>query len=366
MDLNGRQFAILVMLGGVMFHAGGLRAEPTVSGNATSQWCQDALAFAQATFHSTTSRLYAPLSIPANLPSEMVLGTLGDDLQTTGKLQFNSQHFTEQQKRYWQQATPDGVRLVVKATALGAWGDRYTMLQLPAEVSIAQFQSSAEESADDKKYPAFLQESWRPPLVFLHKNTGAYWFMRVGEPYQQLADWEVYGPAATGYQQQCTISFTDVPEQPHQPLPEPMHQLIGLLDQALGLPEDSGTLQPIVRNRLAAKHFWANAALRPWAISKRDSYNSQLQVAAGLKNWSQLNAENLKIYQQIELVLPEAQQSLTAYYQHRFGLDEPSAAALARWVLEIGYCVNFTFSAGGQYNLIETAEENPWLSSSHR
>lgn len=190
--------------------------------------------------------------------------------------------------------------------------------------------------------------------------------MLVGEPYHQLRDWDVYGPTATGYQKQCTISFTEVPDQPHQPLPAPVHQLIALLDQTLGYPTNEGTLQPTARNRLNARHFWANAALRPWAISQGDRYNSQLQVEVGLQSWSQLNAENLKIYQQIQLVLPEAQLALATYYQNRFALDVEAAAALARWILEIGYCVNYTFSGGGQYNSIDTTERNPWLGFSHQ
>lgn len=136
MEFKYQQCAVGALVGALLY-ADGLSAEPTMTGDTTLPWCQDALLLAQETFRSNTSRVYAPLAIPAEVASEMVLGTLDVDLQSTGRLRLNDQLFTLDNKLYWQQSANHGVRLVLKATALGAWGDRYTLLQLPPDITTA-------------------------------------------------------------------------------------------------------------------------------------------------------------------------------------------------------------------------------------
>ncbi len=364
MDLNFKQAlawaSVCTVAGTLLLSSASLKAEPQLSGNSNSPYCQDALLLAKSVFSSGTPRLYAVTTIPANFQSELVLGALSLELPGRGALQFNSQLFTQANHLYWQQKAANAKRLVLTETAMGWQGERYALFQLSAELSPAAFVAKGGNTDNIDKQSLLLDESWRPPLVFQHQQTGDFWFINVGEPYHLLGGWQVYSPAASGYQQSCSIKFSNDSQKPHAPLPEPVQQLIVLLDQTLGFPENEGTLQPTVRNRLMASHFWANAALRPWAISAKDSYNNKQQVDAGLLDWSLLNKKNLHIYQQIQSLLPVAQQALADYYQGRFALDHKAATELASWVLEIGYCVNFTFSGGGGYHNAAEPDPNPW------
>lgn len=361
MDLKTKHALVVASLvSGLLLKPQPLQAEPQLSGEVNKAYCQDALLLAKSVFHSGTSRLFAINAVPADFQNKLVLGALSLELPGRGDLPMEPQIFTSADNLYWQQQAAHGVRLVLTETAMGWQGEHYRLLQLAPEIELSQLAANDDGSVELSKTSALLENSWRPPVVFQHNNSGDFWFIDVGEPYQTLGGWEIYGPATTGYQQSCSIQFTDNNKTPHQPLPEPVQQLIGLLDQTLGSGQDEGTLQPTARNRLMARHFWANAALRPWAISVHDSYNDQLQVDTGLKNWSLLNEANLQIYQQIQSLLPLAQQALAGYYQHNFALDDKAAAKLASWVLEIGYCVNFTFSGGGGAKNTALAGENPW------
>lgn len=364
MDLKIKQAlvcaSVCTVAGTLLLSSVSLKAQPQLSGNSSSPYCQDALLLAKSVFYSNTPKLYAVTTTPVNFQSTFVLGASGPELPGRGALQHDPQLFTRADNLYWQQQAANAKRLVLTETAMGWQGERYALFQLPPELSQQAFIAKDGNTDNIDKESLLLPESWRPPLVFQHQQTGDFWFIDVGEPYQLIGSWQVYQPQPEGYQQSCSIEFTDDSQKPHAPLPDPVQQLIVLLDQTLGYPEDEGTLQPTVRNRLMASHLWANAALRPWAISAKDSYNNKQQVDAGLLQWSLLSKKNLAVYQQIQSLLPLAQQALADYYQGRFTLDHNAATELASWVLEIGYCVNFTFSGGGAYHNASAPALNPW------
>lgn len=341
-------------------------ASPRLYGDIRAAECLDAFHLAKWAYKSRASKLYATESLPEDLGSQMVLGALFLDISGGGSLEANEDVFErlphEGRSIYLERSAVGASRIAVQEDAMGWRGDRYSLYELAPTVEKASF-----SVADGKDYQMtgvspLLQESWRPPLVLKRNDTNRLWFITVGEPYQVLADWGVYLHTPDGYRQECRVSFRNAGEGELASLPISVQKLVGLLDETLGPGSDEGTSHPTAGIRIAVQSFWANAALRPWALTDRDRYNSKGEVDAGLEAWSKNGLSYKEVYRKIQSTYPTAEKDLASYYRRVFQLSRRGSEALAKWVLEIGYCANYSFPNGADYFRYDNVDNNPWLS----
>jgi hypothetical protein len=343
-------------------------SSPKMSGDVSSPECSDAFLLAKTMFNSKSSRLYAPLSIPDRMKSELVLGASGLDISGGGALEANEDQFERVPQLgnaairsvYWGKNAKHGVRIAVKETPLGWRGDMYSLYLLDANVGSNDFLKDTQEDYGKSKYSALVQDTWRPPLVLLLSSSKKIWFIDVGQPYQILADWAVYKETSNGFERGCIVRFRPEGANAMALLPKSVQRVAHLLDETIGPGRDEGTLQPTARLRLQVQHVWANAALRPWALSDSDTYNSTDEVEAGLVAWSQKGPSYSQVRKEILRAYPLAEQDLSGYYIRQFNLPKKKANSLAKWVLDIALRANYTFPNGGDYFRYNNVNTNPW------
>lgn len=341
-------------------------ARPKLYGDVRAPECLDAFQLARWAYDSRASAMYAIETIPEDLGSQMVLGSLYRDISGGGALDANEDIFErlphENRGIYWQKSALHGRRIVVQEDAMGWRGDRYSLYVLSSAAAKDDFAKQDRGEYQITGESPLLEESWRPPLVLKHKETSRLWFIVMGEPYQILADWRVYLHLPDGYRQECKISFHDFGEAKEIPLPNSVQRLAMLLDQTIGPGAGEGTLQSTARIRVEVRRVWANAALRPWALTDRDRYNSKSEVDAGLEAWSSNGPSYSEVYRKIQSTYPAAEKDLARYYRNTFRLSSPRSQALAKWVLEILYCAHYKFTNGANYFRYDNVDDNPWKS----
>jgi hypothetical protein len=341
-------------------------ATPELTGDIKAVECIDAFQFARSAYNSRASRLYSAPEIPIEMDSEMILGTLAFDISGGDALEVNEAFFEilphGNRSIYWDKSAAAGVRIVVQEDPFGWRGDTYSLYLIPANEPKSRFSSDIDGNYEVSEVPSLFGEMWRPPLVFRHKTASKLWFITVGEPYEVLSDWAVYLQASQGFEQGCKIVFRSGSEGEISSLPRTVQRLVGLLNDTLGPGLNEGTLQPTATIRNQVRHIWANAALRPWALSDRDRYNSQEEVDLGLEKWSKNGPSYKNVYRKIKATYPLAEQDLAEYYKQHFHLKSSDAGRLAKWVLEIAYCANYSFSNGQDYFRYDNVDNNPWES----
>lgn len=340
---------------------------PKLTGDVSSPECSDAFRLAKSMFNSKSSRLYAPLLIPDGMNSELVLGTMALDISGGGAIEANEDIFEKVPQLgnssirsiYWEKHAENGVRIAVKETPFGWRGDMYSLYLLEANVEQNDFLKDAQEGYGKSRYSAQIQDTWRPPLVFSSKSRNT-WFVVVGEPYQILAEWAVYTGTPSGFKQACRVKFHPEGENVMNLLPKTVQHFAHLLNETIGPGLDEGTLQPTARLRLQVQHVWANAALRPWALSDSDTYNSTDEVKDGLDAWSQNGHSYRRLHKDILRTYPLAERALGNYYIRQFHLPKRKARSLAKWILDIVFRANYTFSNGQNYFRYDNVNTNPW------
>jgi hypothetical protein len=345
-------------------------ATPELTGDIKAAECIDAFRFAQSAYNSRASRLYSVTEIPAEVNSKMVLGTLAFDISGGDALEIDEEFFETlphgDRNVYWGNSAVAGVRIVVQEDSFGWRGDSYSLFLISAHEQKGKYINEPSGDYNISNVPALFGETWRPPLVFRHKPTARLWFISVGQPFEVLNDWNVYRQTSRGFEQGCRISFRSAGEGDVSSLPQTVQRLVGLLDDALGPGNDEGTLQPTAAIRNRVRHVWANAALRPWALTDKDRYNSLEEVNSGLKDWSKKGSSYKDTYRKIMKTYPLAERDLAGYYKKHFQFQGGEAEKLAKWALEIAYCANFTFSNGQNYFRYDSVDNNPWKSISKK
>lgn len=340
---------------------------PMISGDVSSPECSDAFRFAKSMFNSRSSRLYAPLSMTDGMHSELALGASHLDISGGDALEVNEKQFekvpqlgdTATRSVYWGRNAEHGIRIVVSETPFGWRGDMYSLYLLDSTVSQIDFLKNIQERYGKSIYSALVQDTWRPPLVFLSKSK-QMWFIVVGEPYQILADWAVYKETSGGFKRACVVKFHPEGANAMGLLPKEVQHFAHLLDETIGPGRDEGTLQPTARLRIQVQHVWANAALRPWALSDSDTYNSTDEVKAGLVAWSQNGPSYRRVHKEILRTYPLAERALDDYYMRQLHFPKKKANSLAKWVLDIAFRANYTFSNGQDYFRYDNVNTNPW------
>jgi hypothetical protein len=334
---------------------------PFATGDISRPECIDAVKLARAMYQSTAQRLYAPLSIPIDLQSTLVLGASARDI-SGGDALTSTEDFEKlpQDTRsiYWAKETNGALRVVVREVPVGWRGDMYDLYLLDAAVAKGDFLNGIESATGSSPYQPLVSGTWRPPLVFRRGQPKAIWFIDVGQPFQILSDWRVY--SSKERHAICTIAFIPPGKDPAGLLPRPVTKLARKLDEALGPGNDEGTLQPTARTRLDAKHVLANAALRPWALTDGDAYNSRSEVEAGLEDWAKVSKSRRRLYSEIRKEYPLAEHSLAAYYASAYGLQPQKAQEAAAWVLDLTFRSFFVFSNGQDYFRYDGVRTNPW------
>jgi len=337
---------------------------PMVSGDASAQECADALSLARSMFNSDSGRLYAPPIGVDQLASELVLQPSSLDISGGHALQEDPDVFDQLPKEgdirsiYWARTTQDRVRIAVEESSVGWRGDMYALYVLPAETDQEEFLAKIANRSTQPT--ALISNAWRPPLVLSIKSSRRMWFIDVGEPYVVLSSWQVYRVSAGPLDPLCTIQFRPTTEEIVRLLPEAVATLAQLVDQTIGPGLNEGTLQPTARLRIDAQHVWGNVALRPWAVSEADVYNSREEVDAGLEMWSRGGRSHLRVYKGILTAYPSALQALGHYYVRTFLLSEDKAQALAKYVLDIALRANYSFTNGGDDFRYQGVNNNPW------
>lgn len=345
---------------------------PKIFGNITSPECSSAFRLAKSMFKSTAPRLYAPLKIPNNMNSELVLGTSALDISGGNVLEANEKQFKKIPKIgysaplniYWGIKILHGKRIVVEESFRNWQGDRYLLYLLDSIVTQDDFSKNAQLRAEYGKssYLAFIEETWRPPLIFLEKKNQKLWFVTVGEPFEILADWNVYKQTTHGFKRNCTVRFHPKAKNTIAILPNTIQTFIRLLNKTLGSGANEGTLHPTMRIRLNVQHVWANAAIRPWSLSESDVYNSTEEIKSGLLEWSKQSSAEQQIYKKILQLYPLTEKELGRFYMRQFHLPQKKAKHLANWVLDIAFRKNYIFSNGGKYFRYDNINTNPWQS----
>lgn len=359
--------AICVALGCLVSRIGlATTGWPKLTGDTTSVECSDAYRLAKGMFNSPSQTVYAPLRIPDGMQSKMILGTSALDISGGDALEADEEEVEKLphegagffRSPYWTKHVDNGVRVVVIERPIGWKGDTYQLYVIGENVAQADFLEDL--GASRQKFKALISGTWRPPLVFMLKSSKSIWFIDVGGPAEPLDEWRVNTGTLNGFEPRCVIMFRPDMEKAESLLPPPVQRLALLLDQTLGPGLDEGTLQPTARLKIHVQHVWANAALRPWALSESDTYNSREEVLAGLEDWSHGGPSYKTHYRKILQTYPVAEESLYEYYVRQFRLPKGKARTLAKWVLGIALRSGYAFSNGGDYFRYDNVNNNPW------
>jgi hypothetical protein len=157
-----------------------------------------------------------------------------------------------------------------------------------------------------------------------------------------MPDWQVHLVTERGLEVRCRISF-GYDEARLGGLPMEVRRFARLADEALGPESEYGTLRATTRIRLMAAKDWANAALRPWAVTD-EPYNSRAEVDRGLAAWARPNQQRAALRRRMIQTYGSAQRALAFYYASRFKVDPSDARRLSHRVMDHMLRSHFVFS----------------------
>lgn len=357
MDDYIRQGVITCFLSSTLLFSGvsiAVSKYPTVSGDISSPECLDAFALSKSMFDARSFRLVTPLTIPEEVHSKFVLGDMKNDISGVIKLRADNSVFEtvdypnqEYRRSFFIAKTPKyGSRLFLSESDGGWRGDTYSLYftdaakeqsKALADIS-AEIKSGAEKGTDSE----ILLSKRQPPLIF-EGPSRALWFIVVGEWHEIMPDWSVYREEPDGFKQACVISFRPKGNAGTELLPKAVRKFTELVDGTIGNGPHEGTLQSTQYIRINVQYGWANAVLRPWALSEGNAYNSTEQVNAALLGWSKKAPSFRRLYKEIIRTYPVAENALTHYYIRHFGMKKKEARVLAAWVMNIMFRENFVF-----------------------
>jgi hypothetical protein len=336
-------------------------AAPLAKGDVSRPECIDAMKLANAMYASAAPRLFAPLEIPKEMQSRLILGASERDI-SGGDVLENGPEFEKLPREtgaiYWATKADGSRRIVLENQRMGWRGDVYDLYLLEPSVRKTDFLGNIHKESGDKPYQPVIAMAWRPPLVFQDNQQGTKWVIDVGHPAEVLGGWKVY--AAQSLRPVCSIAFHAEGATSSELLPQPVNNLARKLDEALGPGNDEGTLQPTAWIRLGAQHLMANAALRPWALSEADAYNTRQEVDSGLVGWAKGNHARSRLYEEIRKAYPAAEKSLAAYYAIAYGLQGRKSEEVAKWALDLMFRSYFVFPRQEDRLQDRSAQTNPW------
>jgi hypothetical protein len=220
-------------------------------------------------------------------------------------------------------------------------GDWYFVYLVPADFTPERL-ARERGAANSLLKPVLGNNRWSPPVI-LQDASGEYWLIDRGEPYELMPDWKVYTPARDRMVVKCRISFGYSPAADVSRMLPNVRNLAKALDEALGPGTGEGTLQQTAALRSEVAKAWANASLRPWALTD-EPYNSRTEVEHGLEEWARGSAPRTALLDRIRKTYPSAERELGSYYRRAFEHSHQSAERLARKVLDHMLRSYFVFS----------------------
>lgn len=343
--------------------ASAVLAFPARSSDVRPLECEEARLLAQAMFRSDAPMLYAPLHLPPDMRSKLILGTAeeeisgGDALTATGA--FDKLRLPTGRSVYWlREPGKSQKRIAVAEESFGWRGDTYSLYLLDQGLDPTAFMKERAADSLGADATTVVSDSWRPPLVFQLPGAPGQWFIDVGQPFEPLARWTVYATDAAD--SICSITFGIEPDRPERLLPAEVRTLSQLLDEALGPGSDEGTLQPTAAVRNHAAHVRANATFRPWALGDTYLANSRAEVDAGLKEWARGVRPRQSLLRKINESYKPALKSLATFYERSFGLSDADAERSSAWALDIIFRSYFVFAPIGESSQGNDGGQGPW------
>lgn len=316
--------------------------------------CTEALKIAQHVFLSDAFYLYSSTANwPKDIESTQVLGPSALDISGGDGIKADEKVFLrapdENRFVYWQTQPKSPYRLALREASYGWRGDQYALYALPENVTIESFLKSSQKYAPKNQFSPLVASNWRPPLV-MQRMDGSLWVTEMSEPYIHFVEWSIYtSPTEGNMDAQCKIQFGPKGMEAVSLLPRSVQKFAALLDATLGTGENEGTLRPTSRIRVNVLHTWANAALRPWALSPDLPYNSRKEVDQHLLKWARPVKSFYKLYQDIYTLYPTAQKAMEEYYIS-FGKTPTKAKKLAAMALDVAFRSYFLFPKGSPEN----------------
>lgn len=330
-------------------------AFPRISEAKDAKACRQALAVAQRASASRAPKPAdaAPVILTDKKPDFGILlapeahNPEGDDMivDEAAVQQENGGRF---KSLYLPKATGD-FRFVVTQQKMNWQGDFFGLYLVDASRDADQTAEliAGEAKGDRKPAQTVFKDSWQRPWLIRDPDSGDTVALDTQHPAEFLADWIVYRNANGTAEVACRIAFRPAAKQASDLLPAgALRDLAAVLDEIVGVPSQSeGTLQPTARVRLAARWAWANTALRPWALE--EPYNSEKEIAEGLRAWTKRSPVYRARYQRMRALLPKAELSLAAHYQKALRKSPAEAGALAKQALVRVVGAHFVFGKKG-------------------
>jgi hypothetical protein len=342
----------VTMLGLLMLGAAATAsANPRIVGNSRDGRCHDALQLADAAFRSTSGSLLWPIAIPARRTTKIVLRQNARDISGGNAIDVDPSGFAtlsrvfakdQEDTIFWAKGLSSGSRLVVVDEPFNWRGDWYYVYLIAPDMTPERF-AKERVSENSTLKPLLGDNRWNPPVALQVARSHDYWLIDRGEPYEVMADWTVYLPAKNGMITPCRISFSYSPREGVSGKLPAVRKLAAALDEVLGPGTGEGTLHQTAAIRDEVAREWANASLRPWALTD-PPYNSRAEVERGLAEWAKGNTARAALQRRIMAIYPAAERELARYYAVRFKRTDTSAQGLSRNVLDHMFRSYFVFS----------------------
>jgi hypothetical protein len=322
-------------------------ALPSIIGDAGDPHCQQALHLAQVALRSSSGSLLWPIAEPLSPTTHIVMKQRSRDISGGDALDVTPSAFTtlpragDHATTYWATRRYRSERLVIADQPFNWRGDWYYVYLIGADKSPQWFAKERGQEHSTLK-PLLGENRWNPPIVLQDAISHRYWLIDRGEPYEVMPAWKVYLPTQKGLSTTCRISFGySVSDSADQRLPA-VRKLAAILDEALGPGTGEGTLQQTAGLRGEVAKEWANASLRPWALTD-EPFNSRIEVDRGLAEWARRSSARADLLRRLKAIYPAAERALVPYYAVRFHYAARPARVLARKVLDHMFRSYFVF-----------------------
>lgn len=330
-------------------------ARPSIVGSSADIQCRVALQMAKAAFDGRSFSLHWPIPTPTP-PARIILRQREADISGGNGIEADSSEFlTLHQPEgkdytptvFWSRQAFAGKRLVIVDEPFNWRGDRYTTYLVGSNETpelLTRELAASEANRPTALKPLLGDNRWNPPTVLTSGTGSPYWIIDRGEPYEVMPDWRVFVPTARAAHSPCEISFGMNGKSGLAHMPAAVRKLAAELDQALGPGTGEGTLQQTAAIRVTVAQAWANAAIRPWALTA-EPYNSRAEVERGLADWAKSSRSRARLLGRIKHDYPVAQRALATYYATHSS-QRPAHTTAAR-VLDYMFRTYFVFSKAG-------------------
>jgi hypothetical protein len=335
------------------------REWPKLEGGEAIAECTQALELARSVFESKSFYLYERPATPNNFASMIVLSRKGLGVSSGDALEADPATFMKFRRRafgldgqtYWQRLPDANTRLVVREVPHSWRGSNFDIFLVRNGMTPEAFATALRSGA----LPSISGSKWHPPLVLRNVQSGVLWLIDMNGEF--LGDWPILTMDRHTAAPTCTVRFRPPADAGVELLPQPVQALASMIAATFGDGSDEGTLQTTARRRNFLSHLWANAALRPWALSD-SAYNTRAEVDQGLAQWSEQTVTHGAWRESLLAKYELAEDSLAAYYEREFRLSATQAREMAAFALDVGYRSSYIFRVG--YRASQQRRPNPW------